>query len=137
MKKQDVLDSFLFLGYDIRSRIRSQQIQGAGKDILMGIDRGVLERPPSFIQFGIDDTTKYGLFEDCNNAIECYRSLPKSEIESSRIYAIYIDANDFNIGVINGLIDERDQLKIDPEIVASQKFLGFDVCTLQFEWLSL
>ena len=136
MNKPAVLDSFLFLGYDIRSGIRSQQNQGTEKENLISIDRGVLERPPSISQLGIDETTKYGLFEDCRVAIESYRSLPSPEIENSRIYALYIDADDFNIAVMNELMEKRDQVRVSSDFPTSQKFLGFDVCTVQFEWLS-
>jgi hypothetical protein len=136
MNKPDVLDSFSFLGYDIRIGIRSQQIQGTEKEFLISIDRSIFERTPSLIQSGIDDTTKYGLFEDWNNVRECCLSLPKPEIEISRIYALYIDANDFEIGIIQGIMEKSDQVHIGPEFETPQKFLGFDVCTLQFEWLS-
>lgn len=136
MNKPAALDSFFFLGYDIRSGIRSQKIQGTEKINLISIDRGVLERPESIAQFGIDETTKYGLFDNYNAAIECYRSLPSPEIENSRVYALYIDAEDFNIGIINELMEKSDQVSVGPDSSSSQKFLGFDVCTVQFEWLS-
>jgi hypothetical protein len=33
-------------------------------------------------------------------------------------------------------MERSDQVHIDPGFLISQKFLGFDVCTVQFEWLS-
>lgn len=142
MEMTKFFNEFTFLGYDIR---RVKETHFCTEKVLkkvFSIDQAISERLDNYI----DDRNKKnnefqmipGLYPSYQKAKNDFEKIKTNDSKNSiEIIALFIYKESFNTAVKMGYLEDESAIAIDKCVISHiSKCEGYDVATLEYEWIS-
>lgn len=137
MESKELLNDYVFMGYDVR-QTNNNRIKWINKNRIISVDKVICPRLNAIKDFDWEKVgtklTEWGMCLSYQVAYEYYKYIPNKEY--FEILAFFLSCSDFENGKSKGILVDSNALKLNDEIGKLKKFEGFDIGTIEYEWIS-